>query len=129
MVGSHDCSTVAEVGIHKPEIEIGRSIISFPSADEAYEFLHIAYIINTQLLVSQLFAPVPLPIVAAVYAEFVLVDAALVEIGKEGRETFDVLLECRLAENPDSVAGTDGVASNGQVPVLHEIDYRAGSMA
>ena len=92
------------------------------------QLLHVQEILHPQFLAFRQVQPVFLPIMAAVNLQGVLIDLALLQIRDQIRHRGDILVETVLVENPDAMAGTDGIARKQKVLVFQQIGHRAGRM-
>ena len=128
-VPGHDGVAVAEVGVQVRTAQVRRLRRGLAGLHLVQHRLHVADVIHPQLAAFREIQPIFLPIMAAIDLEFIRVDAPLLQRRNQVRHRGHILVEAVLVEDPDSVAGADGIAREQQVLALQEIDRRSVRMA
>ena len=128
-VPGHDGQAVAEVGVQVRTAQVRRFRRGLPGLHLIQHRFHVADVIHPQLAAFRELEPVFLPIMAAVDLKLVRVHPPLLQRRDQVRHRGHILVEAVLVEDPDPVAGADGVAREEQVLAFQEIDRRSVRMA
>ena len=125
----HDGQAVAEVRVQTRTVQVRRLRDGGPGLHFVQQRLHVPDVSHTQFAALGEVEPVLLPVVSAIDFQFVFVHPALPEHLDQVRNRGDIAVEAVLIEDPDAMAGADGIAREQQVLPLEEIDHRTCGMA